>query len=164
MHLADAFIQSDLLSGYTFLSVCVPWELNPQPFALLTQCSTTEPQEHMKRLVQNGWFNSNETWTVESLAHSIHSKTDSFTKWNTVLLCTVVKKTNSTFVLATSRTCVDMQKSIDTKSVRILLVATVYIMYIIIHYISSCLLPSLDLFFRWLFDIHFLDETDVKFQ
>ncbi len=30
------------------LSVCViPWELNPQPFALLTQCSTTEPQEHM---------------------------------------------------------------------------------------------------------------------
>ncbi len=47
MHLADAFIQSDLLSGYTFfffLSVCVPWELNPRPFALLTQCSTTEPQ------------------------------------------------------------------------------------------------------------------------
>ncbi len=30
-------------SGYT---VCVPWELNPQPFALLTQCSTTEPQKH----------------------------------------------------------------------------------------------------------------------
>ncbi len=25
--------------------MCVPWELNPQPFALLTQCSTTEPQE-----------------------------------------------------------------------------------------------------------------------
>ncbi len=34
-------------SGYTFfISMCVPWELNPQPFALLTQCSTTEPQEH----------------------------------------------------------------------------------------------------------------------
>ncbi len=33
-------------SGYTFfVSMCVPWELNPQPFALLTQCSTTEPQE-----------------------------------------------------------------------------------------------------------------------
>ncbi len=48
MHLADAFIQSDLQlhSGYTFLiSICVPWESNPQPFALLTQCSTTEPQE-----------------------------------------------------------------------------------------------------------------------
>ncbi len=27
--------------------MCVPWELNPQPFALLTQCSTTEPQEHL---------------------------------------------------------------------------------------------------------------------
>ncbi len=32
-------------SGYTFfISMCVPWESNPQPFALLTQCSTTEPQ------------------------------------------------------------------------------------------------------------------------
>ncbi len=36
-------------SGYTFfISMCVPWESNPQPFALLTQCSTTEPQEHAK--------------------------------------------------------------------------------------------------------------------
>ncbi len=46
LHLSDAFIQSDLQlhSGYTFLiSMCVPWESNPQPFALLTQCSTTEP-------------------------------------------------------------------------------------------------------------------------
>ncbi len=34
-------------SGYKFfVSMCVPWELNPQPFALLTQCSTTERQEH----------------------------------------------------------------------------------------------------------------------
>ncbi len=49
MHLADTFIQSDLQlhSGYTFLiSMCVPWELNPQPFALLTQCSTTEPHRN----------------------------------------------------------------------------------------------------------------------
>ncbi len=30
LHLADAFIQSD--SGYIFfVSMCVPWELNPQP-------------------------------------------------------------------------------------------------------------------------------------
>ncbi len=36
-------------SGYTFIiSTCVPWESNPQPFALLTQCSTTEPQEHWR--------------------------------------------------------------------------------------------------------------------
>ncbi len=28
--------------------MCVPWELNPQPFALLTQCSTTETQEHVE--------------------------------------------------------------------------------------------------------------------
>ncbi len=26
--------------------MCVLWELNPQPFALLTQCSTTEAQEN----------------------------------------------------------------------------------------------------------------------
>ncbi len=47
MHLADTSIQS--YSGYTFfVSMCVPWELNPQPFALLTQFSTTEPQEHLE--------------------------------------------------------------------------------------------------------------------
>ncbi len=49
MHLADAFIQSDLQlhSGYTLtVSTCVPWESNPQPFALLTQCSTTEPHRN----------------------------------------------------------------------------------------------------------------------
>ncbi len=38
-----AFIQSDLQVIHV-LSVCVLWELNPQPFALLTQCSTTEPR------------------------------------------------------------------------------------------------------------------------
>ncbi len=39
-------------SGYPFfVSMCVPWELNPQPFALLTQCSTTEPQEHITTLI-----------------------------------------------------------------------------------------------------------------
>ncbi len=42
-------------SGYTFIvCMCVPWELNPQPFVLLTQCSTTEPQEpwatHLKKI------------------------------------------------------------------------------------------------------------------
>ncbi len=47
MHLADAFIQRDLFRLYIFfVSMCVPRELNPQPFALLTQCSTTEPEEH----------------------------------------------------------------------------------------------------------------------
>ncbi len=49
MHLADAFIQSDLQlhSGYTFFfffRTC--WESNPQPFAQLTQCSTTEPHRN----------------------------------------------------------------------------------------------------------------------
>ncbi len=52
MHLADAFIQSDLQCIQAIhvlcFTMCVPWESNPQPFALLTQCSTTEPQEHYK--------------------------------------------------------------------------------------------------------------------
>ncbi len=46
---ADAFIQSDLqcIQGiHFFVSMCVPWELNPQPFALLMQCSTIELHEH----------------------------------------------------------------------------------------------------------------------
>ncbi len=45
MHLA--FIQTDLHCIqviHFFVSMCVPWELNRQPFALLTQCTTTEPQ------------------------------------------------------------------------------------------------------------------------
>ncbi len=48
-YLADTFIQSNLLciqAIHIFISICVPWELNPQSFALLTQYSTTEPQEH----------------------------------------------------------------------------------------------------------------------
>ncbi len=31
IHLADAFIQSDLLAIHIFVSTCVPWESNPQP-------------------------------------------------------------------------------------------------------------------------------------
>ncbi len=48
MHLPDAFIQSDLqyIQAIHLLSVIVIWEMNLKPFALLTQCSTTEPQEH----------------------------------------------------------------------------------------------------------------------
>ncbi len=48
MHLADAFIQSDLQvhSGYTFIVSMCSLGIEPTTFALLTQCSTTEPQEH----------------------------------------------------------------------------------------------------------------------
>ncbi len=46
-------------SGYIFfVSMCVPWELNPQPFALLTQCSTTEPQERSRPTNNNGEVNT----------------------------------------------------------------------------------------------------------
>ncbi len=47
MHLADAFIQSNLqcIQVIFFLGVSmrVPWELNPRPFVLVRQCSTSEP-------------------------------------------------------------------------------------------------------------------------
>ncbi len=48
-HLADAFIQSNLqcIKAIHFFPECVSWELNPLPFALQTQCSTTEPQEQL---------------------------------------------------------------------------------------------------------------------
>ncbi len=55
MHLADAFIQSDLQCStfrlYSFQYVC-SLGIEPTTFALLTQCSTTEPQEHW-----NKWCN-----------------------------------------------------------------------------------------------------------
>ncbi len=58
-HIKMLFRQHDYIYIYAFsrrfypkrltltydLLMCVPWELNPQPFVLLTQCSTTEPQE-----------------------------------------------------------------------------------------------------------------------
>ncbi len=54
-------------SGYTvFISMCVPWELNPQPFVLLTQCSNhwatgthytiyTKTEETIFHFVQKIW-------------------------------------------------------------------------------------------------------------
>ncbi len=39
-----------VLSDYTcFVSMCVPWELNPQPFALLTQCNA--PRGHCGSII-----------------------------------------------------------------------------------------------------------------
>ncbi len=44
MYLADTFIQSDLFRLYIFVSMC-SLGIEPTTFALLMQCSTTEPQE-----------------------------------------------------------------------------------------------------------------------
>ncbi len=38
---------------YILISMCVPWESNPQPFALLTQCSTTEPHRNTLEIIFN---------------------------------------------------------------------------------------------------------------
>ncbi len=56
---------------YIFISKCVPWESNPQPFALLTQCSTTEPHRRrfrspLKRIKQR-YF-----WTKCNFAHCVY--------------------------------------------------------------------------------------------
>ncbi len=50
MHLADAFIQSDLQCIQAMHLYCLyvcSLGIEPTTFALLTQCSTTEPQEHL---------------------------------------------------------------------------------------------------------------------
>ncbi len=67
LYLADAFIQSDLQGIQTihfFESVCDVCSLGIEPttFALLTQCSTTEPQEHIiltgcRSQAVNSYFN-----------------------------------------------------------------------------------------------------------
>ncbi len=45
--LLSKVIYSAFQAVHFFVSMCVPWKLNPQPFALLMQCSTTEPQEYL---------------------------------------------------------------------------------------------------------------------
>ncbi len=52
MHLADAFIQSDLQciqAIYLYFQYVCSLGIEPTTFALLTQCSTNEPQEHYSR-------------------------------------------------------------------------------------------------------------------
>ncbi len=50
MHLADAFIQSDLQciqAIHLYCQYLCSLGIEPTTFALLTQYSTTEPQEHL---------------------------------------------------------------------------------------------------------------------
>ncbi len=70
MHLADAFIQSDLqlhFRLYIFVSMCVPWESNPQPFVLLTQCSTTEPHRNNSNVVVASLLSESNSFSVAKL-------------------------------------------------------------------------------------------------
>ncbi len=59
-------------SGYTFVSMCVPWELNPWPFALLTQCSTAEPQEQEQYVPSHIAAAPGEQLGVRCLAQKSH--------------------------------------------------------------------------------------------
>ncbi len=53
---------------YIFVSMCVPWELNPQPFALLTQIYSTESQEEILdpwvQLMKNGGKNKSVAFII----------------------------------------------------------------------------------------------------
>ncbi len=59
MHLADAFIQSDLqcIQAIHFCQYVCSLGIEPTTFALLTQCSTIEPQKH--KMVQNRYMVQN---------------------------------------------------------------------------------------------------------
>ncbi len=57
MHLADAFIQSNLQciqAIHVYCQYVCSLGVEPTTFALLTQCSTTEPQEHILQKFQGG--------------------------------------------------------------------------------------------------------------
>ncbi len=57
---------------YIFISTCVPWESNPQPFTQLTQCSTTEPHRNTGVIHSNSLEDHCVTVTracVSALAH-----------------------------------------------------------------------------------------------
>ncbi len=51
--------------------------MNPQPFAMLTQCSTTEPQEHAKHADSNKLIQTYNPWVVLNhyLKETIHKST-----------------------------------------------------------------------------------------
>ncbi len=53
MHLADAFIQSDLQSIQViqFCQYVCSLGIEPTTFALLMQCSTTDPQDHLFKVI-----------------------------------------------------------------------------------------------------------------
>ncbi len=54
MHLSDAFIQSDLQCIQDIHLYCqnvCSLGIEPTTFALLTQCSTTEPQEQIIQMI-----------------------------------------------------------------------------------------------------------------
>ncbi len=78
-HLAHAFIQRDLFRLYIYYQYMCSLGIEPTTFALLTQCTTTEPQEHKcdvkKRLKQN-WRDTpvieHARSKVERTSNSVH--------------------------------------------------------------------------------------------
>ncbi len=63
MHLADAFIRSNLqcIQAIHYCQYVCSLGIEPTTFALLTQCSTTEPQEHLEVKPQELWTHAHAT-------------------------------------------------------------------------------------------------------
>ncbi len=85
-------------SGYTFffISMCDPWEFSPQPFALLMQCSTTEPQEQSLTSETSHWTSSSldsvplqsssRPWFPNEMQNLLLSEKRTLDHWATVQL------------------------------------------------------------------------------
>uniref|UniRef100_A0A672NBY3 Transmembrane protein 63C n=1 Tax=Sinocyclocheilus grahami TaxID=75366 RepID=A0A672NBY3_SINGR len=97
-------------------------------------------------IIVNTMDKFNVTRPVESLRVSDHQSS-----FITVLLCNHLN-----FLVM----CVSFRSSENQVTMHKCFLLLVFMVIIL----PSLGLSSLDLFFRWLFDIHFLDETDVKFQ
>ncbi len=65
MHLCRHFYPKRLTvhSGYTFIVSMCSLGIEPTTFALLTQCSTTEPQEHTHKLTVKMIFGHNQEYS-----------------------------------------------------------------------------------------------------
>ncbi len=97
-------MQSDLQciqAIHVFVSMYVPWELNPQPFTLLTQCSTTEPQEHVMFCFYFNWLHVPELGAGKALCPcEVLSaiRNNIISKQTTLDKCEHISKQNFVFV------------------------------------------------------------------
>ncbi len=85
--------------------MCVPWELNPQPFALLKQCSTTEPQEHKLLLVTSNKWKSI-FYNCDFISHSLVILFFTLRQKQPFILCRHILNRKSVFRRLVSVACV----------------------------------------------------------
>ncbi len=69
-----------------FKSMCVPWELIPQPFALLTQCSATDPLDFYLTKINIKGFHS-----VYYFLKAVFMETQNTDSIDSVMICFLAK-------------------------------------------------------------------------